>query len=102
MKNLIFAAVFMLSGCATQVGQPITEQKTMSLTEGETTKQEAIARFGRPYSTVRKSDGSQVLMWLYANAGLWGAQESQGLTITFDENEVVESYTASSAGSFNR
>ncbi|AOY88656.1 hypothetical protein BKP64_11000 [Marinobacter salinus] len=102
MKQLILLALLALSGCVTQMGQPIDQQKMVELEEGETTKEQAIAAFGPPMNLVQGSNGKQILMWMHGNAGIWGAQKSQSLSITFDEDGVLESYFSSNMEPPNR
>tara|TARA_R110000850_G_scaffold264606_1_gene393795 strand:+ start:31003 stop:31257 length:255 start_codon:yes stop_codon:yes gene_type:complete len=84
------------------MGKPIDEKKMLELTEGETTRQEAIESFGPPMNVVQGSNGKQIMMWMHGNAGLWGAQKSQSLSITFDKDGVMESYFSSNSQPPNR
>lgn len=95
MRKLITTAILAvaLTGCATS-GQKITQDQLNQVVQGKTTKAETVQLFGEPTSVTQSSDGTQILGWGYAHVGFAGiGTEVQGLSVVFDENQLVKSYT---------
>jgi len=97
-KILIAAALLVLVGCASH-GKPITQWQIDQIEEGETTRQDLLASFGRPVVTSRNSDGSEIIGWAYAKVGFAGSSyQNQSLTVTLDPQGKVLRYTTSEVG----
>lgn len=95
MKRLfiIISICIFVAACATS-GRPISNDHLSSVQEGVTTRSEVIAMFGKPMTTTRNSDGSEVLGWGYARVGFAGSSvESQGLSIIINPDSTVKAYS---------
>lgn len=116
---IIIAIAFFLSACAS-TGTKIETSNLSNIQKGQTNKQQIKDMFGEPNSVSRNSNGQT--MWYYQYAAVKGTgnvlvsmipipgtsflapdpeRESQSLTITFNDNEIVKdySYTESSSES---
>lgn len=93
MRHVLIALCLLaLTGCMTSMGQPIDHAQLDQIEEGVTTKPELVAMFGRPMMVGVGSDGTTILTWSHANAGIWGAQKAQGLSVNLDDTGTVASY----------
>lgn len=100
MKKIItLIAACLMSACATQYGQPVTDAQLDAIKQGVTTKDDLLATFGKPLATARNSDGSQVMSWGYAHVGFAGSSyKNQALSVILDASGKVVSYTTTDTG----
>lgn len=94
MRVFIIALLFgMITGCATY-GQEITDAKMNSIIEGQTSRADMMATFGKPMTTTSQSDGKAVNTWAYSHVGPLGTgRKVQALSVVFDDSGKVESYS---------
>lgn len=97
MLAVLMVALF-LHGCATTHGSPITQDKMEMLITGETTIDQAVQIFGKPVVNSVNSDGTTIMSWGYAKSTLTEPLETQGLSVVFDANGKVSSFSRSDYG----
>ncbi len=87
MKKIFQCIVFtvsalILAACASY-GRNFDMNALDSLTPGETTMQEAIAKLGKPTATHKQPNGDTVLGWSYATSNLISGAETKSASIIF-------------------
>lgn len=70
-----------LGACMTS-GVKFTMAEVQSLQPGVTTKEEAIARLGKPTARSSMGDGSELLQWMYTEV-VYIASDSRHVSILF-------------------
>ncbi|AQS50723.1 hypothetical protein PAEH1_02635 [Paenalcaligenes hominis] len=95
----VLAITAALYGCASTYGSPITVSQIDSLVVGETTIENAVEIFGKPVTETENSDGTKVVSWGYAKSSLGSPLESQGLSIVFDREGKLSSFSKSNYSS---
>jgi hypothetical protein len=86
-----FAIIGCMAGCAT-VGWDFPSERVASIRNGQTTKSELLARFGRPYRRGIE-DGDSTWTYVHYKIRLIGGQSNtRDLYIRFD-GDRVRSYT---------
>lgn len=88
MKALVLTAALgaclSLGGCMT-VGRDFDQAQVAALTPGDT-REQVIARLGRPTTTVTVADGTTTMMWLFSRGNALGQGSSKGLMLRFDQD----------------
>ena len=85
--------VLILSGCAMTLGSRFDESRVGEIESGVTTKDQIKELFGPPESVGLK-DGRPLWTYLFAQIPiLGGTAKGTVLSIEFDENNIVESYS---------
>jgi len=85
----------LLQGCAT-MGSSFDFQGPGSVVVGKTTQAEIVSRYGNPFR-VGFENGNKKWTYGYYQYKLFGDSQTKDLSITFDKNGVVASYTYSSS-----
>jgi hypothetical protein len=85
MKSLrvLFIFIALIAGCAT-VGNKFDVKQVDSFQPGLTTKEDAIAKLGKPRSVSTRADGSQIVQWIYAQGTALGVGSGAHVAIIFD------------------
>ena len=105
-------AILLLTACAA-TGTQVKESQLQEFKKGKTTLQEVTAQLGTPNTNIAMSDGSRMACYIYAKASarpesfipyvgaFVGGTDTVSNTVcmTFDKNEKLQSYTASSSQS---
>lgn len=60
----MLALIACLIGCTTG-GTQFDETKVTQITKGQTTEQDLLQLFGKPYHRTTKSNGTTILIWMY-------------------------------------
>lgn len=92
--------LFLLSGCATvrHSGADLSQAKIAQLTEGQTTKQDALTLFGRPTTQTRQPGGATILVWTHTRLEMdmrllvYLPSSNDILSCTFDPSGILQSY----------
>lgn len=109
MRAAIFITLLFLAGCAT-VGTKIEQASIDKIIKGQTTKEEAIVLFGKPFSSMKVED-KETFIYSYARAknnlrnfipvvDLVSSEmtvDTQTLSITFKDGVVVDYYVSDGA-----
>jgi outer membrane protein assembly factor BamE (lipoprotein component of BamABCDE complex) len=107
----IFLAVFSLSACMS-MGKKVDQETVSKFETGKTTYAQVVQQLGKPTQSTINSDGTRMAIYTYmqsqANAAnfipfvgafMGGAQsENTTVTLNFDKNSVLTSYTSSEGG----
>ncbi|MBI4056709.1 MAG: outer membrane protein assembly factor BamE [Elusimicrobia bacterium] len=90
MKYVLVLSVF-LTGCVT-MGKPFDYANVSKLKTGKTTQAEVKFIFGEPY---RRGLDDGDLTWTYLDYyyGLFGPRETRDLTVRFNADGTVKSYS---------
>lgn len=64
---LTVACAFVMGACASS-GVQVTEQQTSAFEKGKTTRQEVIAKLGKPTMQTNLGDGTKLVQYTYAEA----------------------------------
>lgn len=91
---IILLSSFILSSCFT-VGRPFSSQVNW-INQNKTTRQEIEKAFGPPIRTGFDS-GLQTYSYGYYKYSAFGESQTKDLTIRFNSNNTVNSYTFSSS-----
>ena len=83
-KLMIVAAIFALTACVTR-GQKFEMSDVDAMQPGVTTKEEAIAKLGKPKAVSNKPDGTTVLQWMFIEASPLHGKGNHAV-ITFDKD----------------
>lgn len=68
MKKILAAvAIAALVGCAS-TGVQVKDEHLNEMKAGETTQADVLSRFGKPTTSMRNSDGTRTLMYVYAES----------------------------------
>lgn len=86
MKSLrvLLLSISLIAGCAT-VGNKFDVKQVDSFQPGVTTKEDAIAKLGKPRAVSTRADGSQVVQWIYAQGTALGVGSGAHVAIIFDK-----------------
>lgn len=82
---LVVAATIFFSGCVTTAGTKFEMAIVDSFQTQVTTKDDAVAKLGKPTSLMNQSDGGTILVWSYAEGNL-GRVASAGVSILFNKD----------------
>lgn len=85
-------ALALTTGCALKVGRSFPSPDAALITVGTTDKAFLQRVFGQPYQ-VGLDSGDQTWRWFFAEGGLGGEQISKDLTVRFNPNGTVKSYS---------
>ena len=105
---LVAFSIYLLSGCAA-TGVQVKEENLKSFVEGKTTIEEVVNALGEPTSTMRNSDGTKILMYIYMSStvrpetfipivgGFVGGADtkSSNVMLNFNQSGVLQSYSTS-------
>jgi outer membrane protein assembly factor BamE (lipoprotein component of BamABCDE complex) len=92
--RFIFALVcaLLVSGCAIHLGTPFKTDQVHNIQVGKTTQAQIVQYFGQPESQGLK-DGRPLWTYLFARLSLGGTAKGTMLSIEFDDQGVVQSYS---------
>lgn len=65
MKCVVFAGTVFLAGCAA-TGVKVSDEQLSQLQKGQTTRSEVLAKFGKPTTQMRNSDGTSTVFYNFA------------------------------------
>ncbi|MEH6814567.1 MAG: outer membrane protein assembly factor BamE, partial [Motiliproteus sp.] len=83
------------TACSSNYGSKLNDNSLSKIKVGQTTKQQMINWFGKPYSKSQISGGKVELIWYYheVNNGVFSSDvKQQILTVVFSNNRTVEHY----------
>lgn len=90
---LWLVALSLLSGCISiKFGREFPSPEARMIVLGKTDKAYLERLFGEPYQ-VGLDSGDQTWRWFFAEGGLGGEQISKDLTVRFNPNGTVKSYS---------
>ncbi|HUJ79104.1 MAG TPA: outer membrane protein assembly factor BamE [Nitrospiria bacterium] len=87
----LICALF-ITGCAIRIGTPFKTEQVPQLQVGKTTQSQVVEYFGEPESKGLK-DGRPLWTYLFARLSLGGTATGTILSIEFNEQGVVSSYS---------
>ena len=90
-KMLIAASALILYGCLS-VGKPFDSEDLSWIIKNQTTKEDVLDELGEPFRVGRDS-GKLTWTYGYYKYNLNGSTRTKDLTIYFNKNGIVESYT---------
>jgi outer membrane protein assembly factor BamE (lipoprotein component of BamABCDE complex) len=89
---LLLVGVLFISGCAIRLGAPFKTDQVQQIQVGKTTQAQIVEYFGQPESRGLK-DGRLLWTYLFARLSLGGTAKGTLLSIEFDDQGVVSSYS---------
>jgi len=81
-----------LSGCAIRLGAPFNTDQVQKIQVGKTTQAQIVEFFGQPESQGLK-DGLPLWTYLFARLSPGGTAKGTLLSIEFDDQGIVRSYS---------
>jgi len=81
-----------ISGCAIRVGAPFNTDHVQHIQVGKTTQAQVMEFFGQPASQGLK-DGRPLWTYLFARLSMGGTATGTLLSIEFDDQGIVHSYS---------
>lgn len=108
---LVLLAVFALTACASS-GTKVDQGKMSQFVKGKTTYAEVVQQLGKPTQNTINADGTRTIMYTYVQSQMKASSfipivgmfmggadsESTSVTLNFDKNSMLASYTASEGG----
>lgn len=89
MRKLVaIASLVMLTACATR-GTKFEMADVDAMQPGVTTKEEAIAKLGKPKAVSTKPDGTTVLQWMYIEASPLHGKGNHAVIIFDKDGKMV-------------
>jgi outer membrane protein assembly factor BamE (lipoprotein component of BamABCDE complex) len=88
----LLVCVLSLSGCAIRIGAPFKTDQVKQIQVGKTTQAQIVTFFGQPESRGLK-DGRPLWTYLFARLSPGGTAKGTLLSIEFDDQNVVSSYS---------
>jgi hypothetical protein len=87
----LIVAVMLAAGCSLKLGHPFPSPTAANITIGTTDKTFLRRAFGEPYQ-VGLDSGDETWRWFFAEHSS-GAEVSKDLTVRFNANGTVKSYS---------
>ncbi|HWP57429.1 MAG TPA: outer membrane protein assembly factor BamE [Candidatus Acidoferrales bacterium] len=94
IAGLLCAAALFLSGCVT-IGRDFSTAPVTSIKQNVTTQREIFSYFGEPYKKGWE-DGYETWSYLYNYWELGQLRESKELTVVFNKDNTVRTYSFNS------
>jgi outer membrane protein assembly factor BamE (lipoprotein component of BamABCDE complex) len=89
---LALICALVVSGCAIRLGAPFKTDQVQNIQVGKTTQAQIVQFFGQPESQGLK-DGRPLWTYLFARLSLGGTAKGTMLSIEFDDQGIVRSYS---------